>query len=355
MFVYKGLAVIVALLCVPVVMGVLVTSHMEDRYKGHLIANWVFGIALMFCELQIMAVPFIIADFKFHTLFYVYVSVIVIQTIFVLSRSMNDILGMVNAIPKKVKKIGLIGAVVLLSIMMQAFCLFYFQHTDDDDARFVPSAVAAVEKDMMFEENPVTGEMMYSRISEVFKDMISPWIMFWAIVSKMSLIHPAILMHTIVPLFFIPIAYAVYWLLAGFFFGDDTEKKIIFLGLVSSINIFSGYSVFNSGAFLLFRVWQGKAMFASIFAPLLVLIALRMFDKERTKTFWDYALITLVCCAASLTSGFGIILTALFFGIISVIYGIYKKTPKCMVYIWISMIPCIIYGFLYAFGVKLFI
>lgn len=356
MFVLKGFMVAAAMIGAPVILGTFITKHMGERFEKHLLADWVFGMVFLFAQMQFMAVPMIIADYQFHTLFYVYVALVVLEVLFVLSGSAGEIIGGVKAIPAKVRRIGIIGAVVLLSIFLQAFALSYYEHTDDDDARFVPSAVAAVQKDIMFEENPVTGEPLYSRVSEVFKDMVSPWIMLWAVISKVSFLHPAIFMHSVVPLIFIPFAYAVYWLLAGQFFGDDYEKKTVFLGLVSAVNIFSGYSAFNPGAFLLFRIWQGKALFAAIFVPILFLTALYLFEQKDGRIGLRQTLITaMVCSGACLTSGFGIILSALFFGVISVIYGISRRSVRGMVCLWIAMIPCVVFGFLYAFGEKLFI
>lgn len=356
MFILKGFMVVIATIGVPTILGTFITKHMGEQFENHLLADWVFGIAFLFAQMQLMAVPMIIADYQFHTLFYVYVALVVLEVLFVLSRSAESMLAGVRAIPKKVKRTGIMGALLLISIFLQAFALSYYEHTDDDDARFVPSVVAAVQKDMMFEENPVTGEPLYSRISEVFKDMVSPWIMLWAVISKLSFIHPAILMHSVVPLIFIPLAYAVYWLLAGQFFGDDYEKKVIFVGLVSAIHIFSGYSTYNSGAFLLFRIWQGKALFAAIFVPLLFLTALYLFQKkDRILGFWEIFITGIVCCGACLTSGFGIILSALFFGVVSVIYGIWRRSLKGMACLWIALIPCFVFGFLYAFGANLFV
>lgn len=358
MIVLKGILVVISFIVVPVVLGRMITGYMSERFRGHLLADWVFGIVLMFAQLQLMAVPMIIGDCAFHTLFYTYVALIVAELIAGLSKNLQCLLKEVKEIPLKLKKKGLLGLLVILSILMQGFMLCYFEHVDDDDARFVPSAVAAVEKDMMFEENPVTGEMMYSRVSEVFKDMVSPWIMFWAVISKVTMIHPAILMHSVVPLFFIPLVYAVYWILAGCLFGEEEkgdEKRLIFLGLISAIHLFSGYSVYNAGAFLLFRIWQGKALYAAIFVPIQVMLALELFQSERRGTWREYAVIAMTCCGACLTSGFGIILTAMFWGIISLIYAVAKKNLKGMVSLWIALIPCVIYGFLYAFGAKLFI
>lgn len=356
MFILKGIMAVIAAIGVPTILGTFITRHMGERFEKHLLADWVFGMVFLFAQMQLMAVPMIIANDKFHTLFYVYVALVVLEVLFVLSGSTGELIAGVQSIPKKVRRTGIIGAVVLFSIFLQAFALSYYEHTDDDDARFVPSAVAAVQKDIMFEENPVTGEPLYSRISEVFKDMVSPWIMLWAVISKVTFIHPAVLMHSVVPLIFIPFAYAVYWLLAGQFFGDDYEKKTIFLGLVSAINIFSGYSTYNPGAFLLFRIWQGKALFAAIFVPLLFLTALYLFEnRERILGFKEMLITAMVCCGACLTSGFGIILSALFFGVVSVIYGISRHSVKGMVLLWIALIPCIVFGFLYAFGEKLFV
>lgn len=354
MIIIKGILVFGVAVLVPVILGSVITNHMGKKYKGNIIANWVFGIVLMFAQLQLLAVPMIIADLKFHSLFYIYVSVIALEVLFSFFKNKDTLFfGLKRCIPAT-KRAGILGVLVVCSILMQGFMLSYFEHVDDDDARFVPSAVAAIEKDMMFEENPVTGEMLYSRISEVFKDMVSPWIMFWAVLSKVTAIHPAILMHSVVPLIFIPLAYAVYWLLAGLLFKGEMDKKVIFTGLVSAIHIFSGYSVFNSGAFLLFRIWQGKALFAAIFVPLLFFVALRMFMSEEKITLFDYLLIAVVCCGACLTSGFGIILSTMFFGLVSVIYGISRKNLRGMLCIWMSLLPCVVYGFLYAFGEKLF-
>ena len=356
MLILKGFLAAVAMIGVPTILGTFITEHMGERFEKHLLAEWVFGMVFLFAQMQLMAVPMIIADCQFHTLFYVYVALVVLEVLVVLSGSAGEIMHGVTAILMKVKRTGLIGVIVLFSIFLQAFALSYYEHTDDDDARFVPSAVAAVQKDIMFEENPVTGEPLYSRVSEVFKDMVSPWIMLWAVISKLSFIHPAIFMHSVIPLIFIPFTYAVYWLLAGQFFGDDYEKKTIFLGLVSGINIFSGYSTYNSGAFLLFRIWQGKALFAAIFVPILFLTALYLFGKkDRIIGLWEMFLTAMICCGACLTSGFGIILSALFFGVLSVIYGISHRSVKGMVLLWIALIPCIVFGFLYAFGEKLFV
>jgi hypothetical protein len=141
--------------------------------------------------------------------------------------------------------------------------------------------------------------------------------------------------------------------MAGVLFGDESEKKVVFVGIISLIHYFSGYSTYNNGAFLLLRIWQGKALYAAIFVPLLLIMAFRLFQREASDR-WDYIAMAVINCGACLTSGFGIVLTALFGAIISVIYGIAKKSPKKMIAVWLTIIPCAIYGFLYAFGANLF-
>lgn len=353
MIVVKAVLVILFVGLVPLVLGHFITQKMGEKYVEAWSANWLMGIVLMFAQLQIIALPLIIYKCKFHTLFYLYVAIIAVETIMGVFRYTDNLRRMARQLVPRLKELGLLWVLVVISIMMQAFMLSYFEHVDDDDARYVPTAVAAVQKDLMLVENPVTGQPLYSEFSEVFKDMVSPWIMFWALLSKVSMIHPAILMHSIVPLFMIPLAYVVYWLLAQQLFEED-EKRVIFVGLVSAMSIFSGYSLYNSGAFLLFRIWQGKAMFAAIFVPLHFLLALRLYRTEGKIGVRDCVTVGVCCCAACLTSGFGIILSGLFWGVMSLIYGIGKRDFRGMCGLWLAMIPCAVYAFLYAFGAKIF-
>lgn len=356
MILLKGFLLIVMMLVVPVVVGTLLTAHMEERYKDKILTNWVFGLAMMFAQTQIIAVPLVLLRKPFHFLWMTWGVITVIEIAVAIIKYRASVMVMGKTLIPSLKKAGIFGVLVILSIAIQVLALSYFEHRDDDDARFVPSAVAAVEKNIMFMENPVTGEQMYSSFSEMFKDMVSPWIMFWAIIAKVTFIHPAILMHTLVPIFLIPLAYAVYWLLSGCLFTQDgdEEKRVVFVGLVSLIHIFSGYSRFNSGAFLLFRIWQGKAIFAAIFIPLLIFLALRLMMRNKENQFMDYFQVAVVSCGACLTSGFGIILSLMGMGIMSLIYGVGCKNPKGMVYLWISLISCVVFGFLYAFGGKFF-
>lgn len=354
MFIIKAVLLAVFVGYAPLTLGHYITAKMGEDKQGMWSINWLMGMVLMFAQMQLLAVPLIIFKCRFHTLFNWYVAIVAMETIAGTFRYVGNMRQMFFDLWPRLKKLGILWALVVLSIALQAGMLAYFEHVDDDDARFVPTAVAAVQKDLMLVENPVTGSALYSQLSESFKDMVSPWIMFWAVLSKVSMIHPAIMMHSIVPLFMIPLAYVVYWLLAGYFFEED-EKKVIFVGLVSAITIFSGYSVFNPGAFLLFRIWQGKAMFAAIFIPLHMYCALQFYQTKESRRFSDYVRISLVCCGACLTSGFGIILSGMFWGIVSLIYGIGKKDLRGMLFLWCALIPCVVYAFLYAFGEKVFI
>ncbi|MCR5215979.1 MAG: hypothetical protein K6C69_03510 [Lachnospiraceae bacterium] len=354
MIIVKVVLAALFLIAVPMIIGNSLSRRMHEGYEGNLIANWVFGIVAMFAQLQLLTVPMIIAKVEFHVLFDLYLAILLFETAAGLARHGGEFAQMLQQVPKRFRAIGILGIIVLVSILLQGYVLGYYQHVDNDDARYVPYALAAVQKDALMNENPITGQPIYWELSESLKDMVSPWIMLWAILAKVAMFHPTIYIHTVLPFFLIPLSYAVYWLISMELFSEkEVEKRVLFTGIVSAINIFSGYSSYNAGAFLLFRIWQGKAVFVGILLPLLFLLMLRMWRIEKVKVFDYYEMLvtSLACC---MTSGFGIVLTALLLGIFSIFHGFRRKNILGALGIWVALIPCVVYGYIYAFGGDLF-
>ena len=62
--------------------------------------------------------------------------------------------------------------------------------------------------------------------------------------------HPTIVAHTIMPVFFVALAYAVYVLLGQKLFRGDTRSTGMFLCFLSLIHVFSYYSVYTQGTFM---------------------------------------------------------------------------------------------------------
>lgn len=352
MAVLKLLIIVLFVMVVPTLVGLLFTGYMGERYKDSLATALVVGTLFMFALLEVIAVPMIIITRRFSYVFWpwsVIIGVMAFDSILINHRRLKTL---VTGCVKSFCSAGIIGFAALLIVAFQGSYLAWNLHYDDDDARYVPSIVSAIEKDTMFIDNPITGEVMYWDISETDKDMISPWTIYWAILSMLCMIHPAIVCHTIVPFFYIPVAYLTYVMMGKQLFKNDAKKISIFVILTSLLHIFSGYSVYNAGAFLLLRIWQGKAIFASFVLPYLFWFAIKFLKNEVSKAECYLTIIALL--GASMASGFGIILAPIF---LLVCIGIHMKCYSrwdLYVPMVLMMAPNGVLAILYVFGKNLF-
>lgn len=351
MAIVKLLVIILFVLVVPVYIGMLVLSGFLKEYSESLLAALAVGTMVMFGVLEIVAVPAIVIWHKFSIIFYVFCGIMGILLFWAVLICSKKLFRLVKRVPANLKKCGVIGIIAAIVVVFQASYLALNLHYDDDDARYIPSIVSALEKDTLFFDNPITGEPMYWDISETAKDMVSPWTVYWAIFSKLCMIHPAILCHTVVPMLYIPLAYVMYMLIGMELFKKDTKKTLVFVTIVGLLNIFSGYSVYNAGAFLLLRIWQGKALFAGIVVPFVLWFEMLFFREKCSKNIWIIGFIAMV--AACLTTGMGIFLTPMI--ILAAMAVHLKLYARWDIYVKmvITMIPSGIFAILYAFGQNL--
>ena len=84
-------------------------------------------------------------------------------------------------------------------------------------------------------------------------------------------------MHTILPVFLIPVHYIIIYKIGKFI---SRKSAIYFVLLYSVFNLFSAYSGYSQGAFLLYRIWQGKSGVINIIIPILILTFLYLCDKK---------------------------------------------------------------------------
>ncbi len=60
--------------------------------------------------------------------------------------------------------------------------------------------------------DPRDGDILVG--NEMLDYKLAPFPVFWAMIGKISGLNPAYLMHTLLPVIFIPLAYVVYYLIA---------------------------------------------------------------------------------------------------------------------------------------------
>ena len=128
-------------------------------------------------------------------------------------------------------------------------------------------------------------------------------------------------------------------------FQGDMKSTGMFLCFLSLIHIFSYYSVYTQGTFMLIRIWQGKAVLAALLLPAVFYFGMRVFQGESKSGDWMGLLLLMVSC--SLVSSMGIMLAPVMLGIFGILYGLLKKQWKRLGLAVLCTLPCLVCAAVY--------
>ena len=223
-------------------------------------------------------------------------------------------------------------------IVFETGLLTVRMHTDTDDARFIVDAMEALSKDTMLEYNPITGIHHGIPVGEQIKDLSAPYPLFIALISSLTMVHPAVMAHTVMPLIFIPLSYVVFSLIGGVVFKGDIRKKGLFLFFLSLIHLFSFETIYSAGYTLLTIIWQGRSIVAMIMLPLTWFLLLGMGDKESMK-LGDYVLIGISALANAMLSNMGSLFAFILCMAYAFSYSLQDKRMKPLIYMGLAMVP----------------
>lgn len=334
----KGILAVFWLVFVPAGAGRLLFIK---RRQPLFIERFLGGYLMLFSVMEILALPMIFLKMPLHILTAVYGTVTLILTgagIFV-TVSKKDRMRLSGVLAKE--NIYLWLAVILILAQM-AMCVL-LAHMDADDAFYVAQATSGVQTDSIFEIVPYTGQKYYGIASRY---ILSPFPVFLAVVSSLSAgLHPAILAHMIFPAVFLPLVYSVQYLLGRKWFAGDKKAQGIYLFLVALISSFSAYSVYNSGSFQMVRIWQGKALLASAFLPLLFYLCQSVLLEKKPSYPWLLlAMADLSCC---LLSSMGIILGTMMLGIFVLFCLVFRRGWRAFLKGTACCIPSLILAVFY--------
>lgn len=348
---------------IPIGIGFIFTWFFDKEEKNNiadyiklLIGAWIYGFISMLAFMQLIAIPMLILKLRFHILVYVFGCGIaflwglgLILAIKFFMKRKNDKFDF----PSKISFVTIILAIIAIALVgAQARISSKYQHTDDDDARFVVLEVIAVERDEMLVRSPIDGLPMHWNSGEVKKDFTSPWPMYVAVISKISGMPPAILSHRMLPLILIVLSYMAYFILGLNLFKKDLEKTFLFLIIISVMSIFGYTSTHTVASLVLLRIWQGKAVFAGIGVPVLFSVFFEIFDKPELKM--NYIILFLTAMANCLLSGGGIIISLIGIGIFGIIFGIKYRKLSGIIKIWLTCSPCLVCCVLNLFWFQVF-
>ena len=163
----------------------------------------------------------------------------------------------------------------ILFVLAQAVVSSVFSFENPDDSFYVSSVLTTIDSPAIYSIDPTTGDTSFPVMAQY---RYESWELFQAVLSKSFSIAPAVLAHTFLPFILILFAYLSYTVLARELL---PAKDIgVFIIALSLFHLFSGYSNYSSGTFLLTRIWQGKSVLLHIGLPYLLAILIRWIKSE---------------------------------------------------------------------------
>jgi len=354
--IFNVLRTILFMLVLPCILGISFEKYFNyGKYKAKLVIPrcLIMGVAIMLALFQIVAVPMIIVGTSFSRLLIVWTCVILICTVFLIARNIQNMKetiysyfsDMHKLLHEKNKETQIIWSFALLLIVFETCIMLFRTHMDADDSRFIAEAMEAFEKNSLLRIHPITGASLNFPIGEMIKDVVSPYPLFIAAIAKLTGIHPAVLSHAILPVIFIPYAYVVSYLIADFLF-KDKRKVGYFMFIIAIVVLFSFESTYSWGYTMLSIIWQGRSIAAVIMLPLLWYV-LMFFLRSDEYSKGLYLVIITVALANANLSGMGWMMTPLIGGAFALAYLVLKKKLLPAIMIGLSVMPTVVYMIVY--------
>ena len=359
MFLYKAIISGVILFIVPTILGLLLLKLFLSKEKNNIVLAYILGIIVEFAICEVISVPMIYLERSFTDLVKLYSIIIgILSFISILINFFNikSIFKNIFQFTKESPKILMIMAILL--IIMQSYVLVGYMHEDADDATYVATATSAVQTNSLYKYSGQTGSEVGEHL--VARYRLGPFPLYTAIISSLIEVHPAITAHTIFPIIFIPVAYMIYGVIANKLFNGNKKNVFMFLIILSLLHIWGNYSVRTNFTFLLFRIWQGKAILANIIIPAVWLMFI--IAEENDFKFGTCLFMFITILGGVLTTTMGIALPPTVLMSLALVYELSKiqyrdlankenfNKIKNIIKCFICCIPALIYGGIYFLG-----
>ncbi len=338
------LLVIFWLLLIPFGSGLWITSKLpkESQSLGMIFMN---GYLIMIAFFQCFYLGFLVVgsiSFKFLTwVFAIFIVIFASVSITFGRRLLKECFS-----DLKNKEALILKIVFSLFVIFQVVMRLCQQVSDGDDAFYIATAAGSYTSGTMNYVQPYTG-MVTDDIDMRHAFAAAPtWLAF---LSKVTMIHPAIMGHSILAPVLIILHYLVILQSGELLFKNQKNEKYLFASLVALFNMYGYVSIYTSQTFFLTRTWQGKSIFANLFLPLILLALLRLGDKTKEVRIANvqYILAGIIMFAGSSMTTMAVVLLPMVFMLGIFFLTIYRKEPWILLKGALACVPVGIVGLLY--------
>ena len=346
---------ILVMLFIPAVIGLPFSYHQGKGFGG-IGRIYLYGYLMMWAIFELAAVPVILTTNQFTHVIWIWGSVILFLSIFCVGWSCLlwkkrkievEPCGQTIDSKRRIANLEIVILKILFVILLvfQIYSTVTMAYADGDTAYYLPITMTALSNGSMYQADAYTG---FTTGLDV-RHALAPFPIWVAALAKLGNIHGAVMMQSVLPCILIPLSYGAAQVLGEKVLGDKKKEGIwYFLILTEVIVLFSNYSLYTQGTFLLTRTGQGKAVLAGIVIPAIILILFEKMDKSTRESKVKFNTLLLAAIGAScLCSTFGSILSAMCIGMTALVRGIQLKSMREFLKLAVYVIPCILFVGIY--------
>ena len=290
MIVWQFIIVFFHMCMVPYLTGSLFFYSSRKKEKTGIAVKTAAGLMICYAVYEVLAMAMQVLGKGFRLVSHMYLAISVVLAIagavFVVLE-LREIRfgdgGWKKYLPAKADVYFLLA---LLMIAVQIGAILIMATPDKDDAFYSGLSSMSLTYDYLLERDAYNGKMLLD-ISKRY--VISELPVYQASLSLYSGLHHLVITHNLFPLFYMPLAYGVYYQLGKRFLEKEgyigaAGKFLFFFALM---HLVGNYYVFSPENFLVTRIWQGKALFAAIGIPMLWICGQRAVFDPRHGGKWD--------------------------------------------------------------------
>lgn len=333
------------MLVIPMTIGVSVKKLELFKHWG---MCYITSILLMWTIWHLLCIPFWIYQWSFSVLCYIYSGVLLAGATGSFCYSYKYCIQPLNllSIQRKIKYLSyhewIYGLIAIGLVLYQVHKTINSDITYNagDDFIYVSLSNAAIYDDKL----GMTGVLGTYEIKSPVKYALQTNIWFISYLAKMCNLPVALIAHTLYPVFLLLLAYMAMYLLSTKVF-HDRENRLIFLIMVSVLYIYGFYSMYSVTFRLLGPIWQGKAILAVFFLPMLLYICPIILQQKYSHRF---GIFLGICSVAAVSMSLGGVVT------MATIWGIFILFTLCRKEREWKYLLYLLWGMAYPCGVGIF-
>ncbi|MBR1692774.1 MAG: hypothetical protein IJ711_08380 [Lachnospiraceae bacterium] len=281
-------------MCVlPFLTGCILTKPLCQKGKWNVFYLTGLGLLMQYALYEVLALLFIVLDRSFRLLSKLYAGtglLLAAGGALALFLHRKALLAYVKESRAKAKRekgeqntrmpdIWLLAGILLIAVQLAA--ILFWATPDSDDAFYSGLSSMSLAGDYVLKYDAYNGQM---KVAISNRYAISALPVYQASLQLLCAdLHHLFITHNLFPLFYIPLAYGLFYLVAGVFASEDRAKRHRFLFFFALLHLFGNTFVFSPQNFLVTRIWQGKALFICISLPVSFLLVHGIFAQEKLR------------------------------------------------------------------------